>query len=70
MRQKKQAPLLALLPLSVAEIRRLLVRLIWSVPLLPEQVLAWSHWRRCHQYRAKCSHYRKRGTILLPYLRL
>ena len=70
MRQKKQQLLLALLPLSVAEIRRLLVRLIWSVPFAPDQVLAWSHWRRCHQYRAKRAHYRKRGVVLPPYLRL
>lgn len=67
---KKQNPLLVLLPLSVTEIRRLLVRLISSVTFAPDLVFAWSHWRRCHQYRAKRAHYRKRGVVLPLYLRL
>lgn len=49
-----------LLPLTVPEVRRLLVRLIWND--LPPQahILAWSRWRRRHQARAKYFHYRMR----------
>jgi hypothetical protein len=51
---------LELIPLTVPEVRRLLVRLIWND--LPSQthILAWSHWRRRHQARAKHFHYRMR----------
>lgn len=51
---------LELLPLTVPEVRRLLVRLMWQD--LPSQahILAWSHWRRRHQARAKHFHYRRR----------
>ena len=49
-----------LVPLSVPAIRRLLVL---TLPLPPRSVafhLAWSHWRRRHQARAKRAHYRRR----------
>lgn len=51
---------LELIPLTVPEVRRLLIRLIWNN--LPSQtlILAWSHWRRRHQARARHFHYRMR----------
>jgi hypothetical protein len=40
---------LGLLPLTVPEVRRLLVALVWTAPVQPGSVLAWSRWRRGHQ---------------------
>jgi hypothetical protein len=57
---------LVTLPLSVCEIRRLLWRLLWKLAPLPAFVLAWSHWRRQHQFRAKQAHYRRRLALLPP----
>ena len=47
---------------SSPEVRRLLVRLLWS--RLPDagEVLGWSEWRRAHQAYARRCHYRKRGA--------
>lgn len=50
----------ALIPLTVPEVRRLLVRLVWPAHPTAEDVLAWSHWRRRHQARAQRFHYRRR----------
>ncbi|PRE88210.1 hypothetical protein C6Q13_11495 [Burkholderia gladioli] len=51
------------MPLSVQEIRRLLCRLLWRGTYSVEYVLAWSTWRRRHQYRAQQCHYRRRGCV-------
>ena len=67
---KKPLSLRGLLPLSVAEIRHLLWTLLWKTTALPEVVLAWSLWRRRHQFRAKRAHYQRRGALLPAYLRL
>ncbi|MFF2804891.1 transposase [Streptomyces sp. NPDC058051] len=50
-----------LVPLSLAEIRRLTAHL--TARLLPPfaRVLHWSHWRRQAQHRALVSHYKQRG---------
>jgi hypothetical protein len=48
-----------LVPLTVPEVRRLLVALVWTVPVEPGFVLAWSGWRRRHQARARRAHYRR-----------
>ncbi|MFO0847573.1 MAG: hypothetical protein U0871_11720 [Gemmataceae bacterium] len=48
--------------LSVPEVRTLLLRLVWAAAPLAERVLAWSRWRRRHQYRARACHYRRRGA--------
>jgi len=53
---------LALLPLTVPEVRRLLWQLVGANPVNPAVVLHWSHWRRRHQARAKRCHYRYRGA--------
>jgi hypothetical protein len=37
---------LGLVPLTVPEVRRLLVALVWTTPVEPGFVLAWSRWRR------------------------
>jgi hypothetical protein len=51
---------LGLLPLTVLEVRRLLVALVWATPVEPGLVLAWSRWRRRHQARAGRAPYRQR----------
>jgi len=50
---------LGLLPLTVPEIRRLLVALVWTIPVQPAFVLAWSR-RRRHQARARRAHDQRR----------
>jgi len=45
--------------LTVAEIRRLLWRLVWLVVPAAAFVLGWSRWRRRHQALAKACHYKK-----------
>ncbi|MEU4835581.1 hypothetical protein [Streptosporangium sp. NPDC023615] len=56
--------------LSLAEIRRLLARLLIPAVNAIEHVLAWSHFRRLHQTRALISHYRRRGDPLPADLRM
>lgn len=51
-----------LLPLTVPEVQRLLWKLVWHAPPQAEQVLAWSHWRRQHQARAKRAHIKRRAA--------
>lgn len=48
--------------LSVPEVRKLLLKLAWGELPSAEKVLAWSEWRRAHQYRARTYHYQKRGA--------
>jgi hypothetical protein len=65
--------LAALLPLTIPEVRHLLVRLLWQDPQPAEHVLAWSRWRRRHQARARRSHYRRRlrrNLMIVAQLRL
>jgi hypothetical protein len=51
--------------LTVAEIRRLLRRLVLvRRPPRWEEVLSWSLWRRHHQAVAKRSHYKRRDVLL------
>ncbi len=50
-----------LIALSLQEIRRLLCALAWRARQSIDQVLAWSRWRRAHQWRARQCHYRARG---------
>jgi hypothetical protein len=46
--------------LTVPEVRRVLVALIWPTLTEPSLVLAWSRWRRRHQARARRAHYQRR----------
>lgn len=48
--------------LTVPEVRRLLVRLLWARLPGIESTLGWSEWRRVHQAFARRCHYKKRGT--------
>jgi hypothetical protein len=54
----------ALLP-SVPEIRYLLSRLLLSPPIGKAFVLAWSFWRRRHQFCAAVAHYQKQSNMQL-----
>src|SRR5215208_1802751 len=54
-----------LVELTVAEIRRLLCRLVLRRrPPRWGEVLSWSLWRRRHQAVAKRCHYKRRGVLL------
>src|ERR671916_2595456 len=58
-----------LIPLTMPEVRRLLVALIWFEPRPPERVIGWSIWRRRHQARARRSHYKRRLARQCPQVR-
>jgi hypothetical protein len=49
-----------LIMLTVNEFRRLFDALLLATHRTLESLLAWSRWRRRHQYRARQSHYRRR----------
>ena len=54
-----------LIPLTVNEVRHLLVRLALRRQTPSDAfVLAWSWWRRRHQARAQAGHYRRQATAL------
>jgi hypothetical protein len=50
--------------LTVAEVRRLVRRLLLARPPSRAEVLHWSGWRRHHQAVAKRCHYTRRGMVL------
>ena len=50
-----------LAPLTLGEIRRLLVRLLIKTAHSVTHLLWWSLWRRRHQARAQASHYRRQA---------
>jgi hypothetical protein len=56
---------LGLVPLTVPEVRRLLVALVWTTPVEPGFVLAWSCWRRRHQARARRAHDQRQQQLRL-----
>ncbi len=49
-----------LIALTVNEFRRLFDALLLTAKHTLTSLLAWSHWRRQHQYRARQCHYRRR----------
>ena len=49
-----------LIALTVNEFRRLFDALLLATNHTIASLLAWSRWRRRHQYRARQSHYRRR----------
>jgi hypothetical protein len=53
-----------LVALSVAELRRLLARLVWCPPVDPAFTLSWSVWRRRHQATARRTHYQRQRRKL------
>jgi hypothetical protein len=58
-----------MVPLSVAEVRRLLCALLLSRSISFPFRLAWSFFRRTHQAIARRCHY-KRRLATLPHLQL
>src|SRR5215216_5732541 len=50
-----------LVPLSVAEVRRLFRNVLLRSAAPVDHVLDWSRWRRRHQARARYFHYRRRA---------
>lgn len=50
------------IPLTVPEVRKLLLKLVWARVAPADDVLRWSEWRRKHQHRARRYHHRKRGA--------
>jgi hypothetical protein len=55
---------LGVAPLTVPEVRRLLVALVWTMPVQPGLVLTWSRWRRRHQAWARRAHYQRQQQQL------
>ncbi|MEQ6326479.1 hypothetical protein ABDZ15_19905 [Mycobacterium canetti] len=45
--------------MTVNEFRRLFDMLLLTTRRTIKSLLAWSHWRRRHQYRAQLSHYQR-----------
>jgi hypothetical protein len=52
-----------MVPLSIAEIRRLFFHLVSELPLSFAYRLAWSCWRRAHQAVAQLCHYKRRYAL-------
>ena len=57
-----------MIKVSVAEVRRFFVALLWGTGVLLADVLRWSNWRRHHQAVAMFFHYKTRNA--LDYLQL
>ena len=49
---------------TLAEIRRLLIKITQQRPPDPEHAWSWSRWRRKRQYQARICHYQRRGYAL------
>jgi hypothetical protein len=49
---------------TLAEIRRLLIKITSQQPPSPEHAWSWSRWRRRRQHQARVCHYRQRGYAL------
>jgi len=52
-----------MVPLSVAEIRRLFFHLVGKQSLSFAYHLTWSYWRRVHQALARLYHYKRRSAL-------
>ena len=59
-RAEVSATLVPLIALSPSEVRHLLARLIWPGPSSGPFILAWSCFRRTHQYWARFFHHKRR----------
>ncbi|WP_161783438.1 hypothetical protein [Xenorhabdus nematophila] len=49
----------------MAELRKLLSKLMEKTGNTVEQILHWSDWRRRHQYYAQQCHYRSRDNLMI-----
>src|ERR1039457_4338444 len=61
-RERPKSPGSGLIPVTLAEVRRLLAHLITATPRRTA-AWAWSTWRRHHQHQARISHYRRRQAV-------
>jgi hypothetical protein len=52
-----------LVKVSVAEVRRFFVALLWPKVRRLASVLHWSNWRRNHQAEAQFFHYKTRKAL-------
>jgi hypothetical protein len=52
-----------LIPLTLAEVQRLMTRLVGTPPTAIEHTHHWSHWRRRHQAHARTCHYHRQSTL-------
>jgi hypothetical protein len=53
-----------LVALTVAELRRLLARLVWRPPVDPAFTPGWPVWRQRHQATARRAHYQQQRSKL------
>jgi hypothetical protein len=53
-----------LVTLTVAELRRLVIHLVWRPATDPSFRLGWSVWRRRHQATARRCHYQRQRSKL------
>jgi hypothetical protein len=51
------------LKVSVAEVRRFFVTVLWPKVRQLASVLHWSNWRRTHQAQAQVFHYKTRKAL-------
>ncbi|CDH18609.1 hypothetical protein XBKQ1_1380002 [Xenorhabdus bovienii str. kraussei Quebec] len=65
MRQNRKKTPAGLIALSVAELRKLLTKLMGKMGETIKQILHWSSWRRRHQYYAQQGHYRRRDNLMI-----
>lgn len=68
--QAKKGAADRVIPLTVPEIRRLLIERLWHTRSDAAQILAWSCWRRRHQARAMHCHYAKQEAQYTSKVRL
>ena len=61
-RERPKSPGSGLIPVTLAEVRRLLAHLTTTIPARAT-AWAWSTWRRHHQHQARTSHYQRRQTL-------
>ncbi len=59
--KNKRRQFVALIPLTVPEMHRLLARLVWPIAYEAAHGLDWSQWRRRHQAKAMGGHHKSRG---------
>jgi SRSO17 transposase len=67
LRAREKKPSANKVPLSVPEIRHLLVFLLWRGRYGLEHLLHWSDWRRRHQFLARICHFRRQQIRLFAH---
>jgi hypothetical protein len=67
LRAREKKPSANKVPLSVPEIRHLLVFLLWRGRYGLEHLLHWSDWRRRHQFLARVCYFRRQQIRLFAH---